>query len=124
MAYLMVNPKSSWKIRFLGHVLQGREVWLNEGNLSLGEKGCDICIPLTINEKIILREQADNLFVDAGKARVRVNGRRFNPNKPLPSSGVLQVAGWLSRLVNRIVNLLIIKYPFPDQATGGWLAYS
>ncbi|HFW2008769.1 TPA: hypothetical protein ACIA3O_004361, partial [Salmonella enterica subsp. enterica serovar Saintpaul] len=21
MAYLMVNPKSSWKIRFLGHVL-------------------------------------------------------------------------------------------------------
>ncbi|ECS2098714.1 TPA: EscD/YscD/HrpQ family type III secretion system inner membrane ring protein, partial [Salmonella enterica] len=68
MAYLMVNPKSSWKIRFLGHVLQGREVWLNEGNLSLGEKGCDICIPLTINEKIILREQADNLFVDAGKA--------------------------------------------------------
>ncbi|HFW5934870.1 TPA: hypothetical protein ACIB1D_004311, partial [Salmonella enterica subsp. enterica serovar Enteritidis] len=26
MAYLMVNPKSSWKIRFLGHVLQGREV--------------------------------------------------------------------------------------------------
>ncbi|EJX8442104.1 SctD family type III secretion system inner membrane ring subunit SsaD, partial [Salmonella enterica] len=93
MAYLMVNPKSSWKIRFLGHVLQGREVWLNEGNLSLGEKGCDICIPLTINEKIILREQADNLFVDAGKARVRVNGRRFNPNKPLPSSGVLQVAG-------------------------------
>ncbi|HFW3724526.1 TPA: hypothetical protein ACLGOI_004830, partial [Salmonella enterica] len=24
MAYLMVNPKSSWKIRFLGHVLQGR----------------------------------------------------------------------------------------------------
>ncbi|HGB8175048.1 TPA: hypothetical protein ACIWDP_004397, partial [Salmonella enterica subsp. enterica serovar Saintpaul] len=35
MAYLMVNPKSSWKIRFLGHVLQGREVWLNEGNLSL-----------------------------------------------------------------------------------------
>ncbi|WP_261745782.1 hypothetical protein, partial [Salmonella enterica] len=23
MAYLMVNPKSSWKIRFLGHVLQG-----------------------------------------------------------------------------------------------------
>lgn len=52
MAYLMVNPKSSWKIRFLGHVLQGREVWLNEGNLSLGEKGCDICIPLTINEKL------------------------------------------------------------------------
>ncbi|EIN7104648.1 EscD/YscD/HrpQ family type III secretion system inner membrane ring protein, partial [Salmonella enterica subsp. enterica serovar Typhimurium] len=87
MAYLMVNPKSSWKIRFLGHVLQGREVWLNEGNLSLGEKGCDICIPLAINEKIILREQADSLFVDAGKARVRVNGRRFNPNKPLPSSG-------------------------------------
>ncbi len=30
-------------------------------------------------KKIILREQADSLFVDAGKARVRVNGRRFNP---------------------------------------------
>ncbi|MEQ1362372.1 hypothetical protein ABLW40_16185, partial [Salmonella enterica] len=28
----MQIPKSSWKIRFLGHVLQGREVWLNEGN--------------------------------------------------------------------------------------------
>ncbi|EBO8089451.1 EscD/YscD/HrpQ family type III secretion system inner membrane ring protein [Salmonella enterica] len=93
MAYLMANPTSSWKIRFLDRLLQGREVWLNEGRLSLGEKGCDICIPLTINGKIVLREQEESLFVDAGKARVRVNGRRFNQNKPLPSSGVLQVAG-------------------------------
>lgn len=89
----MANPTSSWKIRFLDRLLQGREVWLNEGRLSLGEKGCDICIPLTINGKIVLREQEESLFVDAGKARVRVNGRRFNQNKPLPSSGVLQVAG-------------------------------
>ncbi|MGS8690865.1 hypothetical protein ACQWB9_24480, partial [Salmonella enterica subsp. enterica serovar Infantis] len=37
MEYLMVNPKSSWTLRFLGHVLQGREVWLNEGTLSRGE---------------------------------------------------------------------------------------
>ncbi|EIZ7315725.1 EscD/YscD/HrpQ family type III secretion system inner membrane ring protein [Salmonella enterica] len=93
MAYLMANPTSSWKIRFLDRLLQGREVWLNEGRLSLGEKGCDICIPLTINGKIVLREQEESLFVDAGKAKVRVNGRRFNQNKPLPSSGVLQVAG-------------------------------
>ncbi|EBE4780430.1 EscD/YscD/HrpQ family type III secretion system inner membrane ring protein [Salmonella enterica] len=93
MAYLMANPTSSWKIRFLDRLLQGREVWLNEGRLSLGEKGCDIFIPLTINGKIVLREQEESLFVDAGKARVRVNGRRFNQNKPLPSSGVLQVAG-------------------------------
>lgn len=93
MAYLMDNMKNCWKIRFLGHLLQGREIWLNEGNLSLGEKGCDICIPLTINGKIVLREQEESLFVDAGKARVRVNGRRFNQNKPLPSRGVLQVAG-------------------------------
>lgn len=93
MAYLMANPTSSWRIRFLDRLLQGREVWLNEGRLSLGEKGCDICIPLTINGKIVLREQEESLFVDAGKARVRVNGRRFNQNKPLPSSGVLQVAG-------------------------------
>ncbi|EGY8940518.1 EscD/YscD/HrpQ family type III secretion system inner membrane ring protein [Salmonella enterica subsp. diarizonae serovar 60:r:z] len=93
MTYLMANPTSSWKIRFLDRLLQGREVWLNEGRLSLGEKGCDICIPLTINGKIVLREQEESLFVDAGKARVRVNGRRFNQNKPLPSSGVLQVAG-------------------------------
>ncbi|EAA7930358.1 EscD/YscD/HrpQ family type III secretion system inner membrane ring protein [Salmonella enterica subsp. enterica] len=93
MAYLMANPTISWKIRFLDRLLQGREVWLNEGRLSLGEKGCDICIPLTINGKIVLREQEESLFVDAGKARVRVNGRRFNQNKPLPSSGVLQVAG-------------------------------
>ncbi|ECK8185719.1 EscD/YscD/HrpQ family type III secretion system inner membrane ring protein [Salmonella enterica subsp. diarizonae] len=93
MVYLMANPTSSWKIRFLDRLLQGREVWLNEGRLSLGEKGCDICIPLTINGKIVLREQEESLFVDAGKARVRVNGRRFNQNKPLPSSGVLQVAG-------------------------------
>ncbi|EEJ3289929.1 EscD/YscD/HrpQ family type III secretion system inner membrane ring protein [Salmonella enterica subsp. diarizonae] len=93
MAYIMANPTSSWKIRFLDRLLQGREVWLNEGRLSLGEKGCDICIPLTINGKIVLREQEESLFVDAGKARVRVNGRRFNQNKPLPSSGVLQVAG-------------------------------
>ncbi|EOE9059417.1 SctD family type III secretion system inner membrane ring subunit SsaD [Salmonella enterica subsp. enterica serovar Infantis] len=118
MAYLMVNPKSSWKIRFLGHVLQGREVWLNEGNLSLGEKGCDICIPLAINEKIILREQADSLFVDAGKARVRVNGRRFNPNKPLPSSGVLQVAGVAIAFGKQDCELA--DYQIPVSRSGYW----
>lgn len=33
----MVNPRAL-ENTFLGHVLQGREVWLNEGNLSLGRK--------------------------------------------------------------------------------------
>ncbi|MGK4855849.1 hypothetical protein ACSMCS_23545, partial [Salmonella enterica] len=36
-------------MRFLGNVLQCREVWLTEGNQSLGETGCDICLQLTIN---------------------------------------------------------------------------
>lgn len=82
-----------WKIRFLGEVLQGREVWLNEGHLSLGEQGCDLCIPLTENEKIVLTERGGRLFVDAGKAKIRINGRRHRQNTPLPDRGVLQVAG-------------------------------
>ncbi|AXD72303.1 EscD/YscD/HrpQ family type III secretion system inner membrane ring protein [Salmonella enterica] len=118
MAYLMANPTSSWKIRFLDRLLQGREVWLNEGRLSLGEKGCDICIPLTINGKIVLREQEESLFVDAGKARVRVNGRRFNQNKPLPSSGVLQVAGIAMAFGKSDCDLA--SYQIPISRLGHW----
>ncbi|EDS7585504.1 EscD/YscD/HrpQ family type III secretion system inner membrane ring protein [Salmonella enterica subsp. diarizonae] len=118
MAYLMANPTSSWKIRFLDRLLQGREVWLNEGRLSLGEKGGDICIPLTINGKIVLREQEESLFVDAGKARVRVNGRRFNQNKPLPSSGVLQVAGIAIAFGKSDCDLA--SYQIPISRLGHW----
>ncbi|EAW1036408.1 EscD/YscD/HrpQ family type III secretion system inner membrane ring protein [Salmonella enterica] len=118
MAYLMANLKSCWKIRFLGHLLQGREIWLNEGSLSLGEKGCDICIPLTINGKIVLREQEESLFVDAGKARVRVNGRSFNQNKPLPSSGVLQVAGVALAFGKEDCDLA--SYHIPVSRLGHW----
>ncbi|ASG88161.1 type III secretion system inner membrane ring subunit SctD [Salmonella enterica] len=118
MAYLMANPQSSWKIRFLGRLLQGREVWLNEGSLSLGEKGCDICIPLTINGKIVLREQEDSLFIDAGKARVRVNGRRFKQNNPLPSSGVLQVAGIAIAFGKQDCDLA--SYQIPVSRSGYW----
>lgn len=82
-----------WKIRLLGNLLQGREVWLTDGRLSLGEQECDVCIPLTTNGKIVLYEQQGSLFVDAGKANVRLNGHRHPAGKPLPVSGVLQVAG-------------------------------
>lgn len=102
----------------MGHLLQGREIWLNEGSLSLGEKGCDICIPLTINGKIVLREQEESLFVDAGKARVRVNGRSFNQNKPLPSSGVLQVAGVALAFGKEDCDLA--SYHIPVSRLGHW----
>ncbi len=45
----------------------------------------------------------------------------FNPNKCHHPVGFCRLREWLSRLVNRIVNLLIIKYPFPDQGYW-WLA--
>lgn len=89
-----------------------------------GRKDAIFVFRLLINEKIILREQADNLFVDAGKARVRVNGRRFNPNKPLPSSGVLQVAGVAIAFGKQDCELADYQIPVSRSGTGGWLAYS
>ncbi|ECG8588936.1 EscD/YscD/HrpQ family type III secretion system inner membrane ring protein [Salmonella enterica subsp. salamae] len=118
MVYHMTNPESRWKIRFLGYLLQGREVWLREGTLSLGEKGCDICIPLTINGKIVLKERGESLFIDAGKARVRVNGRRFNQNNPLPDSGVLQVAGVAIAFGKQDCDLA--SYRIPGSRLGYW----
>lgn len=84
---------NAWKIRLLGGVLHGREVWLHEGQLSLGERGCDLCIPLDIEGCVRLLVDDGQLFVDAGKAPIRVNGRRYVQSKPLPNKGILHVGG-------------------------------
>lgn len=110
---------NQWKIRLLGSVLQGREVWLSEGRLSLGEHGCDLCIPLNQNEKIVLFSQAGQLFVEAGKARLLVNGRRHRHGMPLPGAGVLQVAGVAMAFGNQDSNLA--NYKIPRQLIHYWL---
>lgn len=84
---------SEWKIRLLGGVLHGREVWLSERRLSVGERGCDLCIPLNNQGKIILSATDGQMFIDAGNAPVRVNGRRHKRGIPLPAEGVLQTYG-------------------------------
>lgn len=112
---------NQWKIRLLGNLLQGREVWLIDGRLSLGEKECDICIPLTTNEKIVLYEQQGHLFIDAGTASVRLNGRKHAQSKPLPASGVLEVAGIALAFGRKECQLADYRIPTP-WFRYGWLA--
>ncbi|MGG2142970.1 type III secretion system inner membrane ring subunit SctD [Symbiopectobacterium sp. RP] len=85
--------ESTWKIRLLGGVLHGREVWLSEGRLSIGERECDLCIPLQAASRIELAVVDGQLYANAEKVSVRVNGRRHVQHHPLPSQGVLEAAG-------------------------------
>lgn len=85
--------ENTWKIRLLGGVLHGREVWLAEGRLSIGERECDLCIPLQIASSIELVVTDGQLYVKAEKVSVRVNGRRHLQHHPLPTQGVLEGAG-------------------------------
>ncbi|KML18200.1 type III secretion protein [Leclercia adecarboxylata] len=82
-----------WKIRLLGGVLDGREIWLVDGNLTVGERGCDLCIPLCGGDRLEFTATQAGLLINTGGAPVRVNGRRYQPNKPLPEEGVVQVFG-------------------------------
>lgn len=85
--------ENTWKIRLLGGVLHGREVWLSEGRLSIGERECDLCIPLLAASRIDLAIVDGQLYVNAEKVSIRVNGRRHVQHHPLPSQGVLEAAG-------------------------------
>ncbi|CNL19141.1 type III secretion system inner membrane ring subunit SctD [Yersinia aldovae] len=96
---------SEWKIRLLGGVLHGREVWLSDGQLSVGERGCDLCIPLDNEGKVILSAMNGQLFIDAGNAIVRVNGRRHKRGSPLPAEGILQTFGLAMAFGNQNANL-------------------
>jgi type III secretion protein D len=84
---------SEWKIRLLGGVLHGREVWLADGHLSVGERGCDLCIPLCGGDKLEFTATPEGLLINTGGAPVRVNGRRHQPDKPLPEEGVVHALG-------------------------------
>ncbi|WP_145558792.1 type III secretion system inner membrane ring subunit SctD [Yersinia mollaretii] len=81
------------KVRLISGILHGREVWLEGGKLSIGEHGCDLCIPLNDEGQVVLSINDGQMFVDAGRATVRVNGRRHKTNLPLPAEGVLQTMG-------------------------------
>lgn len=84
---------SEQKIRLIGGTLHGREIWLEGGQLTLGEHGCDLCIPLNGDGQVVLSLKDGQMFVDAGGATVRVNGRRHKTSLPLPAEGVLQTMG-------------------------------
>lgn len=84
---------SEWKIRLLGGVLHGREVWLADGHLSVGERGCDLCIPLCGDGRLEFTATPAGLLINTGGAPVRVNGRRHQPDKPLPEEGVVNALG-------------------------------
>ena len=82
-----------WRIRLLNGVLQGREVRLYQGRLLIGEQGCDLCVPVRQNARILFEDRQNQLFVSAGDIPVRVNGKRHKSDRPLPDSGILRVAG-------------------------------
>lgn len=84
---------NQWKIRLLGGVLHGREIGLPDAGLTLGERGCDVCLPLTRVARVALTIKAGKLYADAGGAPMRVNGRRHRQDAALPATGILQTAG-------------------------------
>ena len=96
---------NEWKIRLLGGVLQGREIWLTDGRLTLGERGCDLCVPLDNEGTVALSVTDGKMFIDAGIAAVRVNGRRHRGGTPLPAAGVLQTLGLTLAFGDREANL-------------------
>ncbi|WP_174249753.1 hypothetical protein [Candidatus Sodalis sp. SoCistrobi] len=49
---------NQWKIRLIDGVLHGREIGLPDAGLTLGERGCDVCLPLTRAAKIALTIKA------------------------------------------------------------------
>lgn len=110
---------NAWKIRLLGGLLHGREIWLSEGRLSVGERGCDLCIPLNIKGNVVLLVKDDRLFVDAGKAPVRVNGRRHAQDTPLPAKGMLQVGGISMLFGDREDDLAVFRPPVRRAAAFG-----
>lgn len=112
---------SGWKIRLLGGLLQGREVWVHEGSLTLAERGGDVCIPLSTNEKIVLCEKDGCLFVEARKSRIWVNGHRHRQESPLPASGVIEVAGIVLAFGAQDCDLTHYRIP-PSYSRYGWLA--
>lgn len=100
---------SEWKIRLLGGVLHGREVCLADGHLSVGERGCDLCIPLCGGDRLEFTATQAGLLINTGGAPVRVNGRRHQPNKPLPEEGVVQALGLTMAFGQHHANLS--RYP-------------
>lgn len=100
---------SEWKIRLLGGVLHGREIWLADGHLSVGERGCDLCIPLCGGEKLEFTATPAGLLLNTGGAPVRVNGRRHQPDKPLPEEGVVHALGLTMAFGQHHANLS--RYP-------------
>ncbi len=99
------------KVRLIGGILHGREIWLEDGKLSIGEHGCDLCIPLNGEGQVVLSINDGQMFVDAGRATVRVNGRRHKTNLPLPDEGLLQTMGLAMAFGRHEANLSHYRLP-------------
>jgi len=101
----------NWKIRLLGGVLQGREIWLTEGRLSIGERNCDLCLPLQGKYQLMLTVTDGGLFIDAGEQTVRVNGRKHKPETPLPETGIVQLPGLTMAFGHGDADLSVCRIP-------------
>ncbi|MFT8211838.1 MAG: hypothetical protein ACMZI0_17050 [Symbiopectobacterium sp.] len=115
--------ENTWKIRLLGGVLHGREVWLSEGRLSIGERECDLCIPLQVASCIELAIADGQLYVNAEKVQVRVNGRRHGQHHPLPSQGVLEAAGLAMAFGPQHAELAGYRLPM-GRFSPGWVLFA
>lgn len=100
---------NEWKIRLLGGVLHGREICLAGGSLSVGERGCDLCIPLCGGDRLEFTATPEGLLINTGEAPVRINGRRHPHGKPLPGEGVVQTLGLTMAFGQRHADLS--RYP-------------
>lgn len=110
-----------WKIRFLGGELHGREVWITDNQLTIGERDCDLCLPLDNEGHIVFRVIDDSLYIDATSPCIKVNGRKHRANNPLPQEGVIQGMGIALAFGNQDASLSRYRPPSGMHLMRRWL---
>ena len=81
-----------FKLRLLSGELNGRELMLPVGEFTLGEKGCDVLLPLLREEILTLIITEQQIMVQAS-GEVWINGALHNLQHPLPLRKAVEIAG-------------------------------
>ncbi|AVX39947.1 MULTISPECIES: type III secretion system inner membrane ring subunit SctD [Yersinia] len=81
-----------FKLRLLNGEYRGRELMLPIGEFTLGEKGCDVLLPL-LREEILTLIITEQQIVVQTSDEVWVNGSLHNLQHPLPLRKCIEIAG-------------------------------
>lgn len=99
-----------FKLRLLSGELNGRELNLPEGEFTLGEKGCDVLLPLPEGQVLTLVISENQIMLQV-PGTVWVNGLRHDLQHPIPLHQVIEAAGLALVLGEKTDVLSGIKIP-------------